>query len=507
MLLFYFMEKQKKLLSLLLMTILFNCGTYFNQPVDIQEARQGEVTNVSEDLKSLPLPQQQVVVGVYNFRDQTGQFKATENGSTFSTAVTQGGTTILLKALEDSKWFIPIERENINNLLNERQIIETTRNQYSKRNGTRPEPLKPLLFAGVLLEGGIVSYDTNIVTGGLGARYFGIGGSTQYRQDRVTVYLRVVSTNTGEILRTVYVSKTILSQALDASLFRFVKFQRLLEAETGFTRNEPVQLAVTEAIEKAVRSLIIEGLEEGLWFGKKEDSKDLIKLIEDYHTEHDIANSTRLYEREYKPRRGKSVINFSGGASLFDGDLGNSRPEVFGRIGYKRFLDSNFDLNFSVNQFNLKAQNSFNEPFTSIDFNVGYTALPYDDLTPYIYAGFGANFADSFSVIDPKFQYGLGLEYLLTDGIGLNLFAEHNIAFSDELDGIAAGRRDDFFYRFGLGLNFYLFSKDKNSKQAEEKKRKNELKELRKTNIRALKKAKQNDVDSENEKLTDTSNN
>ena len=94
-----------------------SCGTYFNQPLDNQNARLGEGTKGSKALLNLPEPQQPVVVGVYNFRDQTGQFKPTDIGSTFSTAVTQGATTILLKSLEDSHWFIPTERENLNNLL------------------------------------------------------------------------------------------------------------------------------------------------------------------------------------------------------------------------------------------------------------------------------------------------------------------------------------------------------------------------------------------------------
>src|SRR3546814_8620815 len=42
---------------------------------------------------------------------------------------------------------------------------------------------------------------TNTLTGGMGAQYLGIGAHTQYREDNVTVYLRAVSTNTGEILK------------------------------------------------------------------------------------------------------------------------------------------------------------------------------------------------------------------------------------------------------------------------------------------------------------------
>ena len=274
------MKKSYYLVLFSLSLFLTSCGAYFNQPVVKQDARFGELTPKSKTLENLPLPAEPVVVGVYNFKDQTGQYKNIETGSSFSTAVSQGATTILIKALEDSKWFTPIERENLNNLLNERNIIRATRDEFRKNNSNEPN-LPPLLFAGVLLEGGIISYDSNIITGGAGARYFGVGGSTQYREDRITVYLRAVSTSSGKILKTVYVSKTILSQAVSANLFKFVNFQRLLEVETGFTVNEPVQLAMQDAIEKSVEALIIEGIKDNLW-SSKEGKETNDKLVNDY---------------------------------------------------------------------------------------------------------------------------------------------------------------------------------------------------------------------------------
>lgn len=479
------MKNNRLLLLLIIPVLYFNCGTYFNQPIDNQEARLGESTKVSKSLTNLPLPQQPVVVGVYNFRDQTGQFQPTEAGSTFSTAISQGTTAILLKSLEDSNWFRPIERENLNNLLQERNIIRTTRQEYAQGTKKAPERLAPLLFAGILLEGGVVSYDSNIVTGGLGARYFGIGGSTQYRQDQVTVYLRAISTSTGEILKTVYVSKTILSQALDASFFRFVNFQRLLEVETGFTRNEPVQLAVKEAIEKSVKSLIIEGIKSNIWSPRVEDREAINKLISDYDLEKSEAVDTKLYERLYKERRSKSAIITGLGASFIDGDLASSQPGFFGRLGYKRAINPYLSLSGTYNNFDLENKDVFKENFSSIDVNMEFTILPYDKLTPFIYAGGGA-FTDFLEVIDPKIQYGLGIEYLINDTVGLNLFAEQNIVFSDEVDNVVSGKRDDFFYRFGLGLNFYLNSKNPNKKaeKLKAKQEENRLKELRRENIK-----------------------
>ena len=35
----------------------------------------------------------------------------------------------------------------------------------------RSKPIMPLLFAGVLMEGAVIGFDTNIKSGGIGARY------------------------------------------------------------------------------------------------------------------------------------------------------------------------------------------------------------------------------------------------------------------------------------------------------------------------------------------------
>lgn len=310
-----FYRKYKKLLWLIAIGCFSSsCGSYFSQPLDTQNARIGETTDATYRLRSLPPPIAPAHIGVYKFEDQTGQFKQTEAGSTFSNAVTQGGTTILVKALEDTNWFTIIERENLDNLLNERQIINSTRKDYAVQTNTQQQPLPSLLYAGILVEGGIVSYDTNVLTGGAGARYFGAGGSSKYRQDRVTVYLRAVSTKNGEILKTVYISKSIFSQAVDASLFRYVNFKRLLEAETGFTRNEPAQLAVKEAIEKAVEALIVEGIEVGLWFPQGGEPV-ASQMIENYRNEKEVAERTDVYQREFLDRRSRWRFDVGAGGT------------------------------------------------------------------------------------------------------------------------------------------------------------------------------------------------
>lgn len=226
------------------------------------------VSPVHEDLQALPPPAQKVFVAVYDFPDQTGQFKPPESVQTLSRAVTQGAASILVDVLQETAgggWFAVVERTSLQNLLRERQIVDQARSRFVGSDGKPLPPLGPLRYAGILLEGGIIGYDSNTLTGGLGARFLGVGGDVQYREDVVTVYLRAVSTQTGEVLRSIRTSKRIISYGASANAFRFISFRDLLEAEGGWTSNEPQQVALRQAIELAVYGLIIEGAEAGLW--------------------------------------------------------------------------------------------------------------------------------------------------------------------------------------------------------------------------------------------------
>ncbi len=453
------------IISLAGLTTLSSCGAYFNQPLGVEKAVLGEGSPSTVTLKNLPKPSEPIVVGVYKFRDQTGQYKASEVGSTFSTAVTQGATTILIKALEDSKWFTPIERENLGNLLNERNIIRSTRQEYVKNAEPAETQLTPLLYAGVLVEGGIISYDSNILTGGFGARYFGAGGSTKYRQDRISVYLRLVSTSNGKILKTVYVSKTILSQAVDASLFRYVNFKRLLEVETGYTKNEPIHMAVTEAIEKAVEALIIEGIRDNIWTVNAPVLK-ITQLINDYDKEKAIAEETLLYGRHLYQKRGKFGMELSGGASLISDDYPSPAPRPMVRGAIKYFFSPSFNLSASTNAFWFGNNKRLEIGYASWDLNLETILLPFDKCTPYFFAGAGFNSNSAWENQFWKAQYGAGVEYMISDKLGLKAYAEHNLTTSDNVDYLVKGDKKDSFFRFGLGVNYY-FGKSKPKQKTE----------------------------------------
>ena len=219
-------------------------------------------SDTHRDLKSLPRPKGKIIASVYGFRDQSGQYKPAPDSS-FSTSVTQGAGSILVKALSDSQWFIPVEREGLQNLLTERRIVRALETRPGQPQ--QVDTLSGLLPANVLLEGGIIAYEQNVRTGGAGVRYLGVGASEQYRTDQVTINLRAVDIRTGRILVSVSTTKSIYSYKLSGDVFRFVSFKNLLEAEVGFTRNEPAQLCVTDAIEAAVIYLIIQGVRENHW--------------------------------------------------------------------------------------------------------------------------------------------------------------------------------------------------------------------------------------------------
>ena len=218
------------------------------------------------NLLNVPPAKSKPIVAVYGFTDKTGQRKARDGIADFSTAVTQGGTEMLIDALKAAgagTWFRVVERKGIDNLLRERQIIRSTRKEYADENS---KGVGPLLFAGMIIEGGIIGYDTNILTGGRGARTLGIGFSRKYRKDVVTVSIRAVSVLTGEVLLNVQAKKSILSYGSGGDLFRYYEEgTQLVEYEDGVGNNESVTYAVRTAIEAAVLELIYQGHDRSLW--------------------------------------------------------------------------------------------------------------------------------------------------------------------------------------------------------------------------------------------------
>jgi len=256
------MKKYIVILSLLLT----GCATdlmNFNKEEPIVVESREQLT------KNLPEPSgPPLTIAVYGFRDLTGQKKPNDRLALFSSAVTQGAEVFLIKALQDSKnWFRVVERVGLDNLIKERQLI---RNQREVYEGKDAKALKPITVAGILIEGGIIGYDSNIRSGGVGARLLGIGSSQQYRVDEIVISLRVISVNSGEVLLINAVSKTIYSAQHNVGVIRFVDAgTKAVELENGTAINEPTTYAVRVAIEQSVYEMILAGEKKGMWSFKK----------------------------------------------------------------------------------------------------------------------------------------------------------------------------------------------------------------------------------------------
>lgn len=277
---------QRGLIGPLLIAVLMLNGCASTQaPSDVApNAQLTPATKITRDLMQLPKPKGKVAVAVYGFRDQTGQYKPAPDSS-FSTSVTQGAASMLVKALKDSGWFTPVERENLQNLLTERKIVRAL--ELPQDKNTPAIQIQQLVPASIIVEGGVIAYESNVRSGGIGANFLGIGLSTLYRVDQVTISLRSVDIRSGQVMNSVSTSKTIYSYEVRPSVFKFVNFKDLVQFEAGVTRNEPAQMCVREAIESAVVHLVVQGLNDRIW--ELKDAKDWYSPVIQTYAREDSA--------------------------------------------------------------------------------------------------------------------------------------------------------------------------------------------------------------------------
>ena len=267
---------KKTIISLMIATLLTGCATgsiiqekvtgeQFDAPKVEYDAYFSKPENYVPPPEGGPIP-----VAVYSFTDKTGQRKEVPNLASFSTAVSQGAEAYLINSLQevgDARWFTVLERVGLDNLIKERQMIRQAREQYQGRDA---KSLPPMMFAGIIVEGSITGYDSNLQTGGTGMRILGIGPQTQYQSDTVTVTLRTVSVNTGEVLTTVTVTKTVLSYMDKLGVLKFVDSgTKSIEFETGVSTNESVNKATNLAVKAAVVATVREGIRKGYWAFKE----------------------------------------------------------------------------------------------------------------------------------------------------------------------------------------------------------------------------------------------
>ena len=259
-----------RLFSCLLVILAFSGCAVISKNNDLfitQKINPSETLNIQlEELENLRPAKVKAVVAVYpnSFKDLTGQRRSNSSFALFSTAITQAPEAILIRTLKHSangEFFRVVERVGLDDLVKERQLIRTTRKEFDD-----DKKMQALLFAGLIFQGGVISYEANQRSGGLGARYLGIGNSTQYREDTIIISLRLVSVSTGEVLIETSVSKSILSTSVSQDVFRFIEAgTELVEIEGGVAENESTSIALQKAIEQGVLNIIKIGIERSYW--------------------------------------------------------------------------------------------------------------------------------------------------------------------------------------------------------------------------------------------------
>lgn len=441
------------LFSILTVSCAGSLKPYKTEPVQVDWD-----SKANKSLRQLPKPNEKVVAAVYRFRDQTGQYKPSQQSISYSTAVTQGATSILIKAMEESGWFIPIERAGISNLLNERRIIQNTRQQNNDHN-----QLPPLLFAGVILEGGIIGYDTNVMTGGAGVRYLGMSVSGQYRKDQVTIYLRAVSTKSGRILKTVHTTKSILSKKLEGGIFRYVDANDLIESEVGVTFNEPPVMAVTEAIDEAVKRLIVEGVDENIWQPANRQAfrkyKQNYELAIARQKEHQKSN---YYGITLRPqlRSGFSIsANYTFGSYI--GSYGNELQNSGFQLQLQQsIVDAPLWIKLNYQRTQIGSRNVFAQPVNNIDLLMETYLTPDFKLSPYIGVGGGVlAYDEKPTFTDEQFFPALtaeaGLDYRFSNTVGLTIGLNYRYLIKDGIDGVTVGSIHDQQWNIMTGFTIY----------------------------------------------------
>ncbi len=260
------------LLLFLLVALLSSCAPRYSSLLEegglpyivIEKASILELQN--EELLNLKPAKRKPVIAVYpnSFKDMTGQRRSNSQFALFSTAITQAPEALLIRALKhasNGEFFQVAERVGLDSLTKERQLIRSTRETFDEES-----TVKPLLLAGLLVQGAVLSIDSNIRSGGMGARYLGIGSSKEYREDLITISLRLVSVSTGEVLIEVLINKSIISVGLSQDLFRFISNgTELVEIEGGAAENESTSIALQQSIEQGVLQIIKIGISKGYW--------------------------------------------------------------------------------------------------------------------------------------------------------------------------------------------------------------------------------------------------
>jgi curli production assembly/transport component CsgG len=294
-----------------------------------------------------------------------------------------------------------------------------------------------------------------------------MGGNVKVQQDRVTVYLRAVSSQTGQIIKTVHASRNILSEQVDGGLYRFVKFKKLLEIEAGLSTNEPVQMCVLEAIEKAVLALIIEGIIDKYW--SLENELDMNSpVITEYLKERESGGNFEKF-----PVESANVTKFGVGLSVgtqLTGLDGDRKIEPLVKNQFQYFFNPFISGILGVNVGRINSEYLESELSLTIDLKGSFDLFPQFRVSPYLISGAGiiktwvkepecGPIKEKYPLgIIPAFICGCGLRYRFDNNKSLIMAAENHVTFQ-EIDGNEEKEKASKLITLAIGMSFSLSGK------------------------------------------------
>lgn len=196
-------------------------------------------------LRAAPHPRQRVMTAVNSIQDQTGKLS-------FGLFGPDAGM-MLAQALQNAgggAWFAVVDRDSLDELAaSHRFALDQPRR--------RPRAVR--------VDCTITSVDSALERGGDGAALLGASANSPYWRISVTMDLRASSVFPGPVPVQVSVREELYAAPLRDGGVKYASLGAQLPARTGFSAESPPELAVREAMEKAVYRLVLRATARKLW--------------------------------------------------------------------------------------------------------------------------------------------------------------------------------------------------------------------------------------------------
>ncbi len=254
----------------LIITILI-CSSFVVQAADKEKQKKVDipiynVTDMSSYLKNLPKPINKIAVAVYGINDRTGQYLQKDNGTSNSTAISQGATDMLIGSLVKSGQFVVADRSILNPFMTEQDL---KRKKYQSFNSNEPFKLDKLIESRYIITGSITEYGI-IDTGGTRVKINGKGLNGENAIAYAALDLRVVDSETNEVVYTVSLKDGITGEKKGLDILSFFGGDILVDLESGVGYQEPINLVVRRLIDAAVYDMSVN------FFADKTGIKELL---------------------------------------------------------------------------------------------------------------------------------------------------------------------------------------------------------------------------------------